>query len=104
MTLLHQGFDKLEMTLQGAAPGWLRECLKDAKQNAVEKKQAEIIQIGAENRRIKVRQNGSNGGYGYLFDIGEENMSFAIKESERLDGWNVRVSLASNSSTMPVPP
>ena len=95
MKLLHQGFDKIDLTLQGAAASSFREKLADAKAQAIQEQAPTIIKVGDEERLIRVKENGSKGGYSYSFDIGEESILFAVKESDKREGWNIRAFISS---------
>jgi len=91
--VLHSGFDKLEVSFNGALPAKLRAALEAAKQRAGSNVEPEHINLKGVDCWVK--ETGARGGYAYVFSTAEDREMWAIKDNEDPENWNLRCVVSS---------
>lgn len=95
MKLIYQNFDGLDISFQGIFPKKYLENLEIAKLQAQKDKQDSIVAIGNPEIKVSVAESGARGGYLYRFDTGLDGEIWFISKSQKITGWNIRVSVKS---------
>jgi hypothetical protein len=89
MELLRVGLDTLYVAYQGALPSSLLAQLHAAKRRAKASGAPEPINLNG--IRGMVAENGSKGGYSFLFDTGPHLETWKIKDNADVSQWNIFV-------------
>lgn len=95
MELLHNNFDGLDVSFQGAFPAYLLDQLETAKEQAQLENNEVVIEFSDYKTPISVGETGSKGGYRYRFDTGKDGETWFVKHNNNTSAWNVRVSVSS---------
>ena len=93
--LLHNNFDGLDISFQGAFPAPLLDHLEAAKEQAQLENNEVVIELGDNKTLISVAETGSKGGYRYRFDTGKDGEIWFVKRLNNVSAWNIRVSVSS---------
>ena len=89
-TLLHAGFDGLDMAYRVTLPADLHRAMAQAKAEAVEARRAVALTYGGHT--FLVGDRGGAGGYAYAVDTGVMGANWWFKEPGTGDRWGARVS------------
>lgn len=90
---LYFGFDGLDVSFQGRIKPDLLEKLTAAKEQASAEMRPSLIHHGGV--ALHVAESGARGGYAFRCDTGEEGATWFFKKSQKVEEWNIRVSLKS---------
>lgn len=89
MELLKTGLDSLYVAYQGAIPATVRAHLRAAKNRAKATGVPEPVNLNG--IRGTVGENGSKGGYAFLFSTGDHLETWKFKDSGDVEQWNLFV-------------
>ncbi len=95
MKLIYQNFDGLDMSFQGAISQPILMQLEQAKKEAQQSRSEVYCELGEGKLPVMVSESGMSGGYAYRFDTGIDGEVWAVSNSQKSDGWNIRVSAKS---------
>ena len=93
--ILHSGFDKLEVSFNGALPDKLRAMLQDAKARAGSNVEPEYLDCRGFD--VWVKETGAKGGYAFVFSTAEDREMWAVKDNSDPENWNLRCVVSSAS-------
>lgn len=93
--LIHNNFDALDVSFQGAFTMRILDQLEEAKERAQQEHGEVVVEIGDNNTPIMIAESGSKGGYRYRFNTGHDGEIWFVKRNNRIDQWNIRVSVSS---------
>lgn len=97
MKLIYQNFDGLDVTFQGRIPTAMQEQLEEARNEAQQTKKQTYVELGVHKVKGHVAENGAKGGYRYRLDTGPDGETWFFAKSDKLNAWNIRVSVHSLS-------
>lgn len=89
-TLLHAGFDGLDMAYRVTLPKPLHDALKSARADAIEARRA--VPLTYAGQTFLVNAHGGRGGYAFSVDTGVMGGNWWFKEPGTADRWGARVS------------
>lgn len=95
MKPIYAAFDGFDVSFQCALPKWILDDLSEAKKEAQENRSDAIAKIGKNRVPVLVGETGSRGGFTYRFDTGFHGETWLVVDSQKREGWNVRVSVKS---------
>lgn len=93
MTVLHRGFDGLDVAFQGRIPPDFLFVLEEAKVRAIQDMQS--VMTSHRNVPLEVAETGARGGYAFRCDTGPFGATWFFKKPKAGDPWGVRVSVKS---------
>ncbi len=87
MKIVHSGFDKLEVSFQGALPSDAIDTLEWAKEEAL--KEQRPIPVSLKGLDMHVEGHGMRGGYAFITDTGSLGETWAFKKNIDPQQWNI---------------
>ena len=97
MKLIYSGFDKLEISFQGALSPEALEVLRSAKEEAKKRQSQVLVQIGPGKVEMHVADHGLKGGYAFVTDTGPTGEKWTFKDNPASSQWNIAVSVHASS-------
>lgn len=97
MKLLYAGFDKLEVSFQGALPKATLKTLQIARDEAAERQSKVLVRFGPGKVAMHVAGNGIRGGYAFVADTGPLGETWIFKNNSEVRHWNIAAFVHSSS-------
>lgn len=95
--LLHAGFDTIDLAFAGALPAETFDVLAGAREEALERQEPILANIGPGNVAMHVSGHGMRGGYAFITDTGPLGAKWMFKKNTDIRQWNI---FASPRATM----
>lgn len=91
-TLLHAGFDTIDLAIQGSLPPKILDQLRAARDEAATQQESALCYLANGEFSAHVASHGAKGGYAFLLDTGPTGARWMIKDSSDPNQWNIFVS------------